>query len=79
MQIGGDQTPRDRTILNCFRGYERGKLNVFDVLPSEGSGTAATEEMIDVVRLLIEDDQRITYEQIECSWNISLTAVYSVL
>ena len=60
-----NHAPSDRTVLNCFDGYGRGKFNVFDVHGSERSRTAVIEEMIDAVQLLLEDDPHLTYQQIE--------------
>ena len=51
-----DQALFDRTVLNRFREHKCGKLRVFDAHHSERSQTARIEEIIDAVRLLIDDD-----------------------
>ena len=75
----GDQAPSDRTVLNWFHEYERGKLDVSDAPRPGRPRTAVTDEMIGAVRLLIEDDPHMTYQQIECSLEISSPAIYSIL
>ena len=35
--------------------------------------------MIDAIRLLIEDDPHMTYQEIECSLEISSKGMYSIL
>jgi hypothetical protein len=52
----GDQAPSDRTVLNWFHDYKRGKLDVSDAPRPGRPRIAVTDEMIDAVRLLIEDD-----------------------
>jgi histone-lysine N-methyltransferase SETMAR len=75
----GDQASSDRTVLNWFHEYERGKLDVSDAPRSGRPRTAVSDEMIDAVRLLIEDDPHTTYQQIECSLEISSPAICSIL
>ena len=41
--------------------------------------TAVTDEMIDAVRLMIDDDQHVTYQQIEFSLGKNSPAIYSIL
>ena len=41
--------------------------------------TAVTDEMIDIVRLVIDDDPHVTYQQIEFSLRINLPPIYSIL
>ena len=53
------QSTSDRTVLNWFHKYERGKLNVFVAYRSGRSRTAVIEETINALRLLIEDDSHI--------------------
>ena len=78
-RLGGDQAPSDRTVFNWFREYERGKLDVSDASRSGRPRTAVSEEMVDTVRSIIEDDPHATYEQIECSLGIHPPAIYSIL
>ncbi|CAF4656764.1 unnamed protein product [Rotaria sp. Silwood2] len=79
MAAWGDQAPSDRTILNWFDGYERGKLAVSDSPRSGRPRAAVTDETIDAVRLMIDDDPHLTYQQIECSLEIYSPAIYSIL
>ena len=70
---------RDWTILKWFHEYERGKLDVFDSSHSRRTHTEITDEMIDAVRLMIDDDPHLTYQQIDFSLGINSPAIYSVL
>ena len=45
-----DQAPTDRTVLNWFREYKRGILDVFNSPRSGRLRTTVTDEMIDAVR-----------------------------
>ena len=75
----GDQAPSDRTVLNWFHEYEHGKLDVSDSPRSGRPRTAVTDEMIDAVRLMIDDDPHVTYQQIDFSLGINSPAIYSIL
>ena len=79
MPVWGNQAPSDRTVLNCFHEYERGKLDVSDLSRSGRTRTALTDEMIDAVGLMIDDDPHVTYQQIEFSFGINSPAIYSIL
>ena len=74
-----DQVSSERTVLNRFHEYERGKLDVSDSPRSGRTRTAVIDEMIDVVRLMIDDDPHVTYQQIEFSLGINSPAIYSIL
>ena len=51
----------------------------FTTISNSNHCSAVTEEMIDAVRLLIEADPHITYQQIESSLEINLLAIYLML
>lgn len=63
----GAQAPSDRTVLNWFYEYERGKLDVSDSPRSGGLQSAVTDEMIAAIQLMIDEDPHVTYQQIEDS------------
>ena len=69
-----DQAPSIRIVLNWFHEYECGKLDV-----SGRPRTPVTNEMIDAIRLMIDDDPYVTYQQIEFSLGMNLPAIYSIL
>ena len=58
----GDQAPSDRTVLNWFHEYHQGNLKGEDHPRSCPPRTAVTEEMIDAVRVIIEEDPQSTYQ-----------------
>ena len=70
----GHQAPSDQIFLDWFQEYECGKLEV-----SDSPRTATTDEMIDAVRLMIDDDPHVTYQQIEVCLGIDSLAIYSIL
>ena len=56
----GDQASRfHRTVLNWFHEYERGKLDVSDSPRFGRPHTTVTDEMIDAVRLMLDDDPHV--------------------
>ena len=73
------QVPSDRAVLNWFHEYEYGKLDISDLPRSGRSRAVVTDEMIDSVRLTIDDDLHVTYQQIEFSLRVYSPAIYSTL
>ena len=74
----GDQAPSDRTVFNWFHECECEKLDVFDSSHSGRPCTAVTDEMIHAVRLMVDDDSHVTYQQIEFFLEINSPAIYSI-
>ena len=78
---GGRNAPSDHTVFHCFRQFQRNKFSVQDV-PRSGCGcpsTSLTEQTIDAVRKIIEDDPHSTYKQIEAILGINSKAINSMI
>ena len=65
MALRGGQTSSRRIVLHWFHQYERGKLDVSRPLRSERPLTTVAGEMIYAVRLMINDDPHVRYQQID--------------
>ena len=75
----GDQAPSDRTVLNWFHEYQQGNLKIEDHPRSGRPRTAVTEEIIDAVRAIIEEDPHSIYQQIQHILGISSGSVNSII
>ena len=67
------------TVFNCFREFQLNKFSVHDAPRSDRPSTSVTEQTIDVVRKIIEDDPHSIYQQIEVILGISSTTVNSII
>ena len=54
-------------------------MDVSDSPRSRRPCTTVTDEIIDAVRLMIDNDPHVTYQQIEFSLKINSPAIYSIL
>ena len=54
-------------------------MDVSDSPRSERPRIAVTDEMTDAVRLMINNDPHVTYQQIEFSFGINSSAIHSIL
>ena len=77
--MGVSNTPSDRTVFNCVREFQRNKFSVEDAPRSASPSTSVTQQTIDIVRKIIEDDPHSTYQQIEAIVGISSTAIHSII
>ena len=75
----GDQAPSDRTVLNWFHEYQRGNLKVEDDPRPDRPRTSVNEQMIDAVRVIIEDDPHSTNQQIGVTLGISSSSINSII
>ena len=75
----GEQAPSDHTVFNCFREFQCDKFNVQDAPCSGRPSTFVTEQTIDAVRRIIEDDPHSTYQQIEVILGISSAPINSII
>ena len=63
----GSNAPSNHTVFNCFREFQCNKFSVEDAPRSDRLSTSLTEQTIEAVRKIIEDDPHPTYQQIETS------------
>ena len=75
MQVSGNQAPFHHTVFNCFREFQRNKFSVQDAPHSDRPPTSVTQQTIDAVRKIIEDNPHSTYQQIEVILGISSTTI----
>ena len=76
---GGSNAPSHHTVFNCFREFQSNKFSVQHVPRSASPSTSLTEQTINAVRKIIEDDPHSTYHQIEAILSISSTTINSSL
>ena len=69
--------PCDHTVFNCFREFQRNKFTLQHAPHSASPSTSLTEQTIDAVRKIIEDDPHSTNQQIETILGISSTPINS--
>ena len=55
-----EQTPSDHTVFDCFREFRHNKLSVQDAPRSASPSTSVTQQTIDAVRQIIEEDPHST-------------------
>ena len=70
-KYGRSNAPSDHTVFNWFREFQRNKFTVQDAPRSGRSSTSATQQTIDAVRKIVEDDHHSAYQQIETILGIS--------
>ena len=78
-QAWGSNVPSDYTVFNWFREFQRNKFSVQDAPRSGRPSTSVTEQTINAVRKIIEDNPHSTYQQIEAILGISFTAINSII
>ena len=79
VQTWGEQATSDHKVFNWFREFQRNKFSVQDASRSGRPSTSLTEQTIDAVRKIIEDDPHSTYQQIEAILSISSMAINSII
>ena len=61
VQAWGSNAPSHHTVFNWFRQFQRNKFSVEDAPCSGRPSTSLTEQTINAVRKIIEDDSHSTY------------------
>ena len=79
VQAWGEQAPSAHTVFNCFRELQHNKFSVHDAPRSARPSTSVTEQTIDAVRKIMEDDPHSTYQQIEATLGISSMPINSII
>ena len=77
--MGGSNAPSHHTVFNWFREFQCNKFSVQDAPRLGRPSTSVTEQIIDAVRKLIEDDPHSTYQQIEAIFDIDSTATHLII
>ena len=76
---GGSNAPSHHTVFNWFREFQCNKFSVQNVPRLGRPSTTVTEQTIDAVRKLIEDDPHSTYQQIEAILGIDFRTINSII
>lgn len=75
----GDSSPSQSTVYEWYSEFRRGRKSLEDE-PREGRPqTATTEENISSVQMMLKDDPRCTYQQIQQTLGIGSSAVSRIL
>ena len=61
VQAWWEQAPSHHTVFNWFLEFQRNKFSVQDAPRSDRPSIPVTEQIIDAVRKIIEDDPHLTY------------------
>ena len=77
VQAWGSNAPSHHT--HCFHQFQRNKFSVQHAPHSGRPSTSVTEQTIDAVRKIIEDDPHSTYQQIEATLGISSMTINSII
>ena len=67
------------TVFNWFREFQHNKFSVQDTPRSSRPSTSVTQQTIDTVRKITEDDPHSTYQQIEALLGINSTTFNSII
>ena len=71
-QAFGDLVPSRATVFNWFVEFKRGRTSFEDEERSGRPSMAVTEDNIDAVEKMVQEDARVTYKDIEASLRIGL-------
>ena len=77
--MGGTNAPSDHIVFSWFREFQCNQFSVEDAPRSGRLSTSVTEQAIDTVRKIIEDDPHSMYQQIEAILGISSTVINSTI
>ncbi|CAH1408195.1 unnamed protein product [Nezara viridula] len=75
----GEDCPHRSTISRWYREFKRGNFQLEDAPRSGRPASAVTEENINAVRKLLEEDGGVTYRQIMKSLGLNAPAIRSIL
>ena len=76
---GTSNGPSHRPVFICFRQFQRNKFSVEGAPRLDRYSASVTEQTIDAVRKIIEDDPHSTYQQIEAILGINSTTINSII
>ena len=79
VQVWESNALSDHTVFNWFRQFQRNIFSVQDASHSAHLSASVTEQTIDAVRKIIEDDPHSTYQQIEAILGIISKAISSII
>jgi histone-lysine N-methyltransferase SETMAR len=74
-----DQAPSQATVFAWFAEFRRGRQSLKDDARTGRPSEACTPDMVERAREIINEDRRITYEQIQQELHISSGSINSIL
>ncbi|GBP33152.1 hypothetical protein EVAR_14833_1 [Eumeta japonica] len=74
-----DTDPYLPTVYNWFNKFKCVRTNLTEDLRDERPSTATLEDKINAIRLMIEIDKRVSYQQIWISLGIGMSQVHKML
>ena len=77
--MGESNAPSDHIVFSWFREFQCNQFSVEDAPRSGRLSTSVTEQAIDTVQKIIEDDPHSMYQQIEAILGISSTIINSTI
>lgn len=75
----GDEAPSKASVYNWFAEFKRGRSTLSHASGAGRPKTAVTQENIDAVQKLIEEDRHVTYQEIQTSLGIGGSQVHKIL
>ena len=78
-EVFGHTAPSEPTVRKWFRLFEEGRTSVQDDERSGRPSTATTEDNVEVVRRLLEEDRRQTCEELAELAGVSVGSVHMIL
>ena len=74
-----DEAPSKTTIYRWFAEFQRGRVKLSDDPRQGRPKTAVTQENVDAVRKLIEEDRHVTYREIQATLDIGMSQIQIIL
>ena len=71
--------PHRTTIFRWYREFQRGNFTLEDATREGMPRTSVAEENITAVRKMLDEDRRVTYQQIEETLHLHAPAIHSIL
>jgi len=75
----GDEAPSRTTVYDWFAEFKRGRSSLNKSYGGGHPKTAITQENIDAVQKLIEEDRHVTYDEIRTSLGIGMSQIQKIL
>ncbi|CAH1988293.1 unnamed protein product [Acanthoscelides obtectus] len=79
LSVFGNEAPHQSTIYSWYGECKRGRVSLSDDPRVTAPKTAVTQENVDAVRKLINEDRDATYPEIEASLKISKMSIQKIL
>lgn len=77
--VAGDRAPSKSSVHHWYRELQQGRTSLGDEPRGGRPATAVTPANIDAVRILLTENRRITYNDIQATLDIGTTAVKTIL